>query len=67
MIRIKNSFSGVRSIDEESGLPVTTKTGGQGHGLGLVNIRKTAQKYQGDIDIEQDNKEFILSVMLLVQ
>lgn len=65
MIRIKNSFSGVRSIDEESGLPVTTKTGGQGHGLGLVNIRKTAQKYQGDIDIEQDNKE--LSVMLLVQ
>lgn len=65
MIKIRNSVTGIKTIDEESGLPVTTKTDGM-HGFGLSNIRKVAQRYYGDIDIEQDGKEFTLTVMLLL-
>ncbi len=52
-------------IDEGSGLPVTTKTDGM-HGFGLSNIRMVAQKYYGDIHIEQDGGEFVLNVMLML-
>ncbi len=65
MIEIRNSMTGTRTIDEGSGLPVTTKTDGM-HGFGLSNIRKVAQKYYGDIHIEQDGREFTLTVMLML-
>lgn len=65
MIEIRNSMTGTRTIDEGSGLPVTTKLDGM-HGFGLSNIRKVAQKYYGDIHIEQDGKEFVLTVMLIL-
>ncbi|MCM1262092.1 MAG: ATP-binding protein [Butyrivibrio sp.] len=65
MIEIKNSLSGIRQIDKESGLPITTKADGM-HGFGLSNIRKVARKYCGDIDIGQNGKEFVLTVMLLL-
>lgn len=65
MIEIRNSVKGMKTIDEESGLPVTDKAGGM-HGFGLSNIRKVAQKYYGDIDIAQDGKEFGLTVMLIL-
>ncbi|MBD5552505.1 MAG: GHKL domain-containing protein [Lachnospiraceae bacterium] len=65
MIEIRNSVVQRRSIDEESGLPLTTKEGAD-HGFGLVNIRKVAQKYYGDIIIEQSENEFSLVVMLMV-
>lgn len=48
------------------GLPVTTKKDG-GHGFGLVNIRKVAQRYYGDIDIRQKEGEFVLCVMLMLE
>lgn len=66
IIEIRNHYSNEIFIDSESGLPITTKQSGQGHGLGLANIRKTAQKYYGDIDIEYDEKYFVLCVMLMV-
>lgn len=65
MIEIRNSMAAQRVIDRESGLPPTTKKGAD-HGFGLVNIRRVAQKYYGDIAIEQSEKEFGLVVMLLV-
>ncbi|MDE5866822.1 MAG: ATP-binding protein, partial [Lachnospiraceae bacterium] len=65
MIEVRNSMSGTRTVDEGSGLPITTKTDGM-HGFGLSNIRKVAQKYYGDIHIEQDGKEFVLTVMLIL-
>lgn len=65
MIEIRNSMSGTRTMDEGSELPVTTKTDGM-HGFGLSNIRKVAQKYYGDIHIEQDGKEFVLTAMLIL-
>ena len=65
MIEVKNSAAGARRIEEESGLPSTTKEGAS-HGFGLVNIRKVAQRYHGDIAIEQDGRSFKLVVMLMV-
>lgn len=65
MIEVKNSAAKVRRIEEESGLPPTTKEEAS-HGFGLVNIRKVAQRYHGDIAIEQDEGSFKLVVMLIV-
>lgn len=64
MIEIRNSVAGMRTVDRESGLPVSSGKE-EGHGFGLANIRKVAQRYYGDIDITQDGKEFVLSIMLM--
>lgn len=65
MIEIRNSIAEKRFLDGESGLPLTTKEGAD-HGFGLVNIRRVAQSYYGDIAIEQKDHEFGLIVMLMV-
>ena len=65
MIEIENSMAGKRKIDAESGLPITTKEGVD-HGFGLRNIRKVAQKYYGDVAVEQEEGVFRLAVMLMV-
>ncbi len=66
MIEIKNSFRGELQWDAESGLPLTAKET-EGHGYGLSNIRRVAEKYLGDIDIEQKDGEFCLSIMLMLE
>lgn len=66
MIEITNSFIGMVCIDEETGLPETTKGKRNGHGFGLANIREAAQKYYGDIEIEQNGEEFKLSILLMI-
>lgn len=66
MIEVINRFSGWLVLNEESGLPESTKKE-SGHGFGLVNIRKVAQRYFGDIDIEQDGDEVRLCIMLMVE
>ena len=67
MIKIENSYKGNILIDDVSGLPVTTKERNKRHGLGLSNIKSVAQKYHGDIDIDYDEKRFVLSVMLIIK
>ena len=66
MLEIKNSICKRVEVDKETGLPETTKEDKASHGYGLSNIRKVAQKYCGDIDIRQDEKSFMLTVMLIV-
>lgn len=66
MIEIRNNFTGTLDIDEDSGLPVSTKSGWE-HGFGLANIRKVARKYFGDIDIELKEDKFILNVLLMLE
>lgn len=65
MIEIRNCIANKVTIDAQTGLPHTSKPGG-GHGFGLINIRKVAQKYNGDIDIEQSDTEFALFIMLII-
>ena len=66
MLEVTNCISEKVEIDNETGLPETTKSDKTSHGYGLANIRKVAQKYYGDIDICQDEKSFTLTVMLIV-
>ena len=67
-IEVSNSYCGRLNMDNKTGLPVSSKTDGAEHGLGLSNIRRFALKYLGGIDInlsEQDDlKTFHLAIML---
>ncbi len=66
MIEIENCIYRDVSIDTDTGLPVSTKKNRKNHGFGLINIRKIVQKYYGDIDIEQKEQIFRLSILLMV-
>lgn len=67
MIEIRNSFSGKLQWDAENELPVTSKGKTDGHGYGIMNIRRVARKYAGDIDIVHGDGEFRLIVMLMLE
>lgn len=67
MIEVRNDFQESLQWDMESGLPVTCKEKKDGHGYGLVNIRRIARKYGGDIDITLNDGEFCLSVMMMLE
>ena len=67
MLEITNCICKRIEIDDDTGLPETTKKDKGSHGFGLANIRKVAQKYYGDIDISQDENSFTLTVMLMVE
>lgn len=65
MIEISNSFVGNLQWNVESGLPFSSKEKSDRHGYGLANIRRTAVKYCGDIDIAAEDGEFRLTIMLM--
>lgn len=65
LIEIENSFCKKLILNQESGLPETTKADEESHGFGLLNIRNMARKYWGDVDIDQDGQRFLLSIMLM--
>ncbi|MDD3417774.1 MAG: ATP-binding protein [Lachnospiraceae bacterium] len=67
MIEISNNIQKPIDVNEETGLPESTKSDSQNHGFGLTNIRKVARKYYGDIDIEQKDNVFLLSIMLMIE
>ena len=63
-LKVENSFDGrlVRRRQEE--FPVTDKADRENHGIGLANIKSTAEKYQGTMDFRVKDRVFILSVMM---
>ncbi len=63
-IETENPFEGEIIINPETGLPLSGKESSDGHGLGLSNIKRCAEKYKGDIDIGIDGNKFTLTVML---
>lgn len=63
-IETENPFSGEIIINPETGLPLSSKESSEGHGLGLSNIKRCAEKYKGDIDINIKDNKFTLTVML---
>lgn len=66
IIEIRNSFTGNLQWDAESKVPVTTKEKTDGHGYGLSNICRVAEKYFGDIDIKVKDGEFCLWIMMMI-
>lgn len=67
MIEMENSFTGTMRMDEETGMPVSSKADKEKHGYGLANIRRVAGKYFGDILVEQKEGRFYLRVMLMLE
>ena len=67
MLEVSNCIKKRVEVDEDTGLPESTKNDKSNHGFGLANIRKVAQKYYGDIDISQDDNSFTLMVMLMTE
>lgn len=63
-VEIENSFDGKVVRKKNSEFPITSKTDSKSHGIGLVNIQNTAEKYHGAVDWVVDNKVFTLTVML---
>ena len=64
VLKVENSFDGklVRKPLEE--FPVTDKPDKENHGMGLVNIKNTVEKYHGTMDYMVKGRVFILSMMM---
>ena len=63
-LKVENSFDGRVVRRPQNEFPVTDKADRENHGIGLVNIRSTAEKYQGTMDFKVNGRVFILSVMM---
>ena len=69
VLQVKNLVENKVCLDPGCELPRSSKEG-EGHGYGLKNIRNIARKYNGDIEIKQEEREergkwFVLNVMLV--
>lgn len=67
-IEVSNDFAGALQWEQGTEFPVTSKQDKSNHGLGLMNIARCAEKYQGTVDIEikekSGRKRFLLAIML---
>ena len=64
ILKVENSFDGRLVRRRQGGFPITDKADKKSHGLGLANIKSTAEKYQGTMDFRVKDRVFILSVMM---
>lgn len=63
-ICIKNTYDGI--LMQEKGKIVTRKKDAANHGRGLASVRRTIKKYDGDMKIRFDEKEFQVDAVLYV-
>lgn len=63
MIRIINSYDGKLKKDKNGRL-ISSKTDNGNHGIGLYSVSKIVEKYDGIINYELKDKEFIVDVLL---
>ena len=67
-MEVENDFEGSLIWEKNSDIPSTVKEDKNLHGIGLMNIRRIAEKYNGDMDISVEkgtrNNLFLLTVML---
>ena len=64
ILKVENSFDGRIVLKAKEEFPVTDKADRKSHGIGLANIKSTAEKYQGTMDFKVNGRVFILSVMM---
>lgn len=64
LIEVENSFNGRITTQKQSELPETNKSDKLAHGMGLLNIKNTAEKYHGAMDWSVNDNIFTLSVMM---
>jgi hypothetical protein len=67
IITIKNNYE-VEPIKNKDGKLITHKKNKGEHGVGMLSVKMTAQKYNGNVEvsIDQDKKEFLLVIMIPV-
>ncbi len=63
-LKMENSFDGRLVRRRQVEFPMTDKADRENHGIGLANIKSTAEKYQGTMDFKVNGRVFILSVMM---
>lgn len=64
ILKVENSFDGRLVRRRQGRFPITDKADKKSHGIGLANIKSTAEKYQGTMDFKVKDRVFILSVMM---
>ena len=64
ILKVENSFDGRLVLKAKEEFPVTDKADRKSHGIGLANVKSTAEKYQGAVDFKVNGRVFILSVMM---
>lgn len=64
IVKIENSFDGQLVRNGREIFPASAKADKKSHGIGLINIQKTAEKYQGAMDFQAEGRLFVLSVMM---
>lgn len=64
ILKVENSFDGRLVQRRHEEFPITDKADKKSHGIGLANIKSTAEKYQGTMDFRVKDRVFILSVMM---
>jgi signal transduction histidine kinase len=65
-VEISNSYAGEIAFDAQTGLPLTAKHDTEEHGLGVTNIKRSAEKYGGDIDIRLSDRNGVKSYTLTI-
>ena len=63
-IKVENSFDGKVVRKKGMEFPATDKPDKKTHGIGLANIKSTAEKYHGGVDWQAQDGVFTLTVML---
>lgn len=64
-IEIENTMRGVLVLDE-NGLPQTSQKDKRNHGLGLRNVKRVVEKYNGTYDIRIEKETFITEIYLKI-
>lgn len=65
VIIVKNSFDHI--IKETSEWIIsTTKENKHKHGFGLLSVKRSVDKYNGTMNVEYEDKEFIITIILFV-
>lgn len=62
-IVVRNPYDG-NIIKSNSGQILTSKSDNKNHGIGLLSVQRTVDKYNGELLIDYENKFFNVSVLL---
>ena len=63
MIKEINYFPGELKLDE-NGLPKTSHKDKKNHGFGMKSMKAFVEKYQGQINVDIDSNEFVLTILI---
>ncbi|NBK93159.1 ATP-binding protein [bacterium 1XD21-13] len=63
-LRVENSFDGSLIKNPQAEFPATDKKDRELHGIGMLNMKRVAEGYQGTVDWTAENGVFTLAMML---